>query len=77
MTTTEHFAIRLSYPSSYLQHSLQSRAGGLFVLVEGVGVDVQRGGGGIDFRSRLVKVSGRMSCPRSSVNLIILRFLIE
>ena len=30
---------------SYLQHSLQSRAGGLFVLVEGVGVDVQRGGG--------------------------------
>lgn len=30
---------------SYLQHSLQSCAGGLFVLVEGVGVDVQRGGG--------------------------------
>ena len=30
---------------SYLQHSLQARAGGLFVLVEGVGVDVQRGGG--------------------------------
>ena len=30
---------------SYLQHPLQSRAGGLFVLVEGVGVDVQRGGG--------------------------------
>ena len=30
---------------SYLQHSLQSRAGGLFVLVEGVGVDIQRGGG--------------------------------
>ena len=30
---------------SNLQHSLQSRAGGLFVLVEGVGVDVQRGGG--------------------------------
>ena len=29
----------------YLQHPLQSRAGGLFVLVEGVGVDVQRGGG--------------------------------
>lgn len=25
--------------------SLQSRAGGLFVLIEGVGVDVQRGGG--------------------------------
>ena len=30
---------------SYLQHSLQARAGGLFVLVEGVGVDVQRSGG--------------------------------
>ena len=30
---------------SYLQHPLQSRAGGLFVLVEGVGVDVRRGGG--------------------------------
>ena len=30
---------------SNLQHSLQARAGGLFVLVEGVGVDVQRGGG--------------------------------
>ncbi len=45
LTTTEHFVIRLSYPSSYLQHSLQARAGGLFVLVEGVGVDVQRGGG--------------------------------
>ena len=30
---------------SYLQHPLQSCAGGLFVLVEGVGVDVQRGGG--------------------------------
>ena len=30
---------------SNLQHSLQSCAGGLFVLVEGVGVDVQRGGG--------------------------------
>ena len=29
---------------SYLQHSLQSRAGDLFILVEGVGVDVQRGG---------------------------------
>ena len=28
----------------YLQHSLQSRAGDLFILVEGVGVDVQRGG---------------------------------
>ena len=30
---------------SYLQHPLQPRAGGLFILVEGVGVDVQRGGG--------------------------------
>ena len=30
---------------SYLQHPLQLRAGGLFVLVEGEGVDVQRGGG--------------------------------
>ena len=46
LTTTAHFAIQLSYYAmSYLQHSLQSRAGGLFVLVEGVGVDVQRGGG--------------------------------
>ena len=30
---------------SNLQHSLQARAGGLFVLVEGVGIDIQRGGG--------------------------------
>lgn len=30
---------------SNLQDFLQSRAGGLFVLVEGMGVDVQRGGG--------------------------------
>lgn len=30
---------------SNLQHFLQSRTGGLFVLVEGVGVDIQRGGG--------------------------------
>ena len=30
---------------SNLQHSLQARAGGLFVLVESMGVDVQRGGG--------------------------------
>lgn len=30
---------------SNLQHPLQSRAGGLFVLVEGVGVNVERGGG--------------------------------
>lgn len=46
LTTTVHFAIQLSYYAmSYLQHSLQSRAGGFFVLVEGMGVDVQRGGG--------------------------------
>ena len=45
LTTIAHFAIQLSYSMSYLQHSLQSRAGGLFVLVEGMGVDVQRGGG--------------------------------
>lgn len=31
--------------ASNLQHSLQARAGGLFDLVEGAGVDVQRGGG--------------------------------
>ena len=45
LTTTAHFAIQLSYPMSNLQHSLQARAGGLFVLVEGVSVNVQRGGG--------------------------------
>ena len=46
MTTIAHFAIQLSYYAmSYLQHFLQARAGGLFVLVEGMGVDVQRGGG--------------------------------
>ena len=46
LTTTAHFAIQLSYYAmSYLQHFLQSRAGGLFVLVEGVCVDIQRGGG--------------------------------
>ena len=40
------FVIRLSYYTmSYLQHPLQLRAGGFFVLVEGVSVDVQRGGG--------------------------------
>ena len=45
MTTIAHFAIQLSYYAiSYLQHSLQSRAGGLFVLVESMGVDVERGG---------------------------------
>ena len=46
LTTIAHFALQLSYYAmSYLQHSLQPRAGGLFVLVEGVGVDVERGGG--------------------------------
>ena len=45
LTTIAHFAIQLSYSMSYLQHFLQSRAGGLFVLIEGVGVDIQRGGG--------------------------------
>ena len=45
LTTTAHFAIQLSYPMSYLQHPLQSSAGGLFILVKGVGVNVQRGGG--------------------------------
>ena len=46
LTTIVHFAIQLSYYAmSYLQHFLQACAGGFFVLVEGVGVDVQRGGG--------------------------------
>ena len=45
LTTTAHFVIQLSYPMSYLQHPLQYRAGGLFVLVKGVGIDIQRGGG--------------------------------
>ena len=46
LTTIAHFAIQLSYYAmSYLQHSLQARAGGLFVLVEGVGADIRRGGG--------------------------------
>ena len=31
--------------ASNLQHSLQACAGGLFVLVEGVGADIRRGGG--------------------------------
>ena len=31
--------------ASYLQHPLQARACRLFVLVEGVGIDIQRGGG--------------------------------
>ena len=45
LTTIAHFTIQLSYYAmSNLQHPLQSRAGDLFVLVEGVGVDVQRGG---------------------------------
>lgn len=35
-----HFSLK-----SNIQSFLQLRAGGLFVLVEGVGVDVQRGGG--------------------------------
>ena len=35
----------LCWCNLYLQHPLQLRAGGFFVLVESVGVDVQRGGG--------------------------------
>ena len=35
-----HFSLK-----SNIQSFLQLRAGGLFVLIEGVGVDVQRGGG--------------------------------
>ena len=31
--------------ASILRHSLRARAGGLFVLVEGVGADIRRGGG--------------------------------
>ena len=30
---------------SYLQHPLQFRAGRLFVLIEGMGINVERGGG--------------------------------
>ena len=30
---------------SYLQHSLQARAGGLFALVESMVINIQRGGG--------------------------------
>ena len=49
MTTTAHFAIQLSYYAmSYLQHPLQLCAGGLFVFIEGVGIDIRRGGGVID-----------------------------
>ena len=45
LTTIARFAIQLSYPMSNLQHFLQACAGGLFVLVKGMGVDIQRGGG--------------------------------
>ena len=39
LTTIARFAIQLSYYAmSNLQHPLQSRAGGLFVLVEGMGI---------------------------------------
>ena len=49
MTTIAHLAIQLSYYAmSNLRHPLQPRAGGLFVLVEGVGADIRRGGGVID-----------------------------
>jgi len=49
LTTIAHLAIQLSYYAmSNLQHPLRSRAGGLFVLVEGVGADIRRGGGVID-----------------------------
>ena len=45
LTTIVHFVIQLSYYAmSNLQHPLQARAGGLFVLVEGTG-DTLRGGG--------------------------------
>ena len=44
LTTIAHLAIQLSYYAmSNLRHSLQARAGGLFV--EGVGADIRRGGG--------------------------------
>ena len=46
LTTIAHLAIQLSYYAmSNLRHPLQARAGGLFVLVEGVGADIRRGGG--------------------------------
>lgn len=79
LTTIVHLAIQLSYYAmSNLQHSLRARAGGLFVLAESVGADIRRGGGlAWSFRSRSVKTFGRMSCPRSPGNLIILCFLIE
>ena len=44
LTTTAHFAIQLSYPMSNLQHFLQARAGGLFVLIKGMGINVERSG---------------------------------
>ena len=40
LNTYSHFSLK-----SNIQSFLQLRAGGLFVLVEGVGVDIQRGGG--------------------------------
>ena len=46
LTTIAHLAIQLSYYAmSNLLHSLQARAGGLFVLAESVGADIRRGGG--------------------------------
>ena len=46
LTTIAHLAIQLSYYAmSNLRHSLRARAGGLFVLVEGVGADIRHGGG--------------------------------
>ena len=45
LTTIAHLAIQLSYYAmSNLRHPLQPRAGGLFVLAEGVGADIRRGG---------------------------------
>ena len=37
-------SLLLCWCTLYLQHSLQLRADGFFVLFEGVGVDIQRGG---------------------------------
>ena len=46
LTTIAHLAIQLSYYAmSNILHPLQARAGGLFVLVESMGIDIQRGGG--------------------------------
>ena len=45
LTTIAHLAIQLSYYAmSNILHPLQARAGGLFVLAEGVGADIRRGG---------------------------------